>query len=514
MLLPMKKMDRRRFLVAGAAAAAGLKSFAQTPAASATQQAPATSASVQPVKIELHAEERGVTVPQNFIGVSYETQQLSNPHFFSPENRGLIEQFRALSPNGVLRLGGNTSDYGFWKPTAESRPPKRKKRPNKVGDPNPNLSYPVTPEAVENLRGFLDATGWTCLYGINFGTNTPELAADEATFVAKTLGLQLEYFQIGNEADRFGSTIRDPQTWNANKYFDEWIVFANAIKARVPTARFGLPDTSGNPEWYAVVVDRLLQIPGRDRPDIAALTHHYYFGGPPSNPKVTLDALLQPDPHVDKLYQDVSAAAARLGKTERRALPYRMTEGNTCYRGGKPGVSDVFGAALWAADYLLKLASYGYAGANLHGGEGNMVANSLGGTLPGEELMPDRKVPHPRPFYTPIADIGKDYVAEPVSYGMRFAGAFADSTFVKLDFDPGGVDATAYAARLGSGEVLVAIINKDANRDLTFDQPTWKLDRTLTGPSLTANNNVRFGSAEGSKDNRVPAASAAIFRVG
>jgi len=123
-------------------------------------------------------------------------------------------------------------------------------------------------------------------------------------------------------------------------------------------------------------------------------------------------------------------------------------------------------------------------------------------------------VPHPRPFYTPIADIGKDYVAEPVSYGMRFAGAFADSTFVKLDFDPGGVDATAYAARLGSGEVLVAIINKDASRDLTLDQPTWKLDRTLTGPSLTANSNVRFGPAEGSKDNRVPAASAAIFRVG
>jgi hypothetical protein len=513
----MNNMDRRRFVIAGAAAAASLKSLAQSPtdsSASRASQAPPTSSAVQPAKLELHADQTGATVPQNFVGVSYETQQLSEPHFFSPENRGLVEQFRALSPNGVLRLGGNTSDYGFWKPTPQSKAPSRKRRPYKMGDPNPNLSYPVTPEAVENLRGFLDATGWTCLYGINFGTNTPQLAAEEAAFAAKTLGLKLEYFQVGNEADRFGTTIRDPKTWNVNKYFDEWIVFANAIKAAVPSARFGLPDTAGNPEWYAVVVDRLLQIPGQIRPDIAALTHHYYFGGPPSNPKVTLDAVLHPDPHVDKLFHDVSAAADRLSKSERRTVPYRMTEGNTCYRGGKPGVSDVFGAALWSADYFLKLASYGYAGVNLHGGEGNMVANSLGGTLPGEELMPDRKVPHPRPFYTPIADIGKDYFAEPVSYGMRFAGMFAGATFVKTDFDPGDVNATAYAAKLGDGRTLVAIINKDATRDLTFDQPGWHLEQTLIGPSLTATSNVRFGPAASTDSNKVPAASAAIFRVG
>lgn len=511
----MNKMDRRHFVIAGAAAAANLKSFAQTPTGpGASASAPAASAAVQAAKIEIHEDQPAAIVPQNFVGVSYETQQLSDPKFFAPDNHGLIEQFRALTPNGVLRLGGNTSDYGYWKPTPQSKAPPRKKRPYKVGDPNPNLSYPVTPQAVENLRDFLDATGWTCLYGINLGTNTPELAADEATFVAKTLGLKLEYFQVGNEADRFGSTIRDPQTWNANTYFDEWLKFANAIKERVATARFGLPDTAGNPEWYAVVVDRLLQIPPQQRPDIAALTHHYYFGGPPSNPKVTVEALLQPDPHVQKLYEDVSAAAARLGKNEQRSVPYRMTEGNTCYRGGKPGVSDVFGAALWSADYLLKLASDGYAGANLHGGEGNMVANSLGGTLPGEELMPDRKVPHPRPFYTPIADIGKDYVAEPVSYGMRFAGVFCGATFLKLDFDPGDVNATAYAAKLGNGHTAVAIINKDATRELTIDQPNWTMTDTLTGPSLSATSNVRFGPAESAKSNKVRAASAAIFRVG
>ena len=58
--------------------------------------------------------------------------------------------------------------------------------------------YPVTAEAVRNLAAFLRATGWTCLYGIGMGTNTPEHAAEEAEYVAKTLGERLQYFQIGN----------------------------------------------------------------------------------------------------------------------------------------------------------------------------------------------------------------------------------------------------------------------------------------------------------------------------
>jgi hypothetical protein len=490
-------MDRRRFLIAGAAAVVTARSFAQ-------------DSSARVAKLTLYPNKAGFTIPENFVGLSYETQQLSDAHFFSPANQGLIAQFRALAPHGVLRLGGNTSDYAFFKSSPQATPPPRAKRPYKVGDPNPNLTYDVTPEAVRNLRGFLDATEWTCLYGINLGTNTPELAAEEAVFVNKTLGDKLEYFQIGNEADRFGSTIRDPRTWNANTYMDEWLKFADAIRARVPGAKFGLPDTAGNPEWYAVVVDRLIAL--SDPPRVGALTHHYYFGGPPSNPKVNINAILHPDPHVNKLASDISAAASRLGKAEHRRVSYRMTEGNTCYRGGKPGVSDVFAASMWAADYLLKLASLGYSGANLHGGEGKMVANSLGGTLPGEALMPDPHVPHPRPFYTPIADIDGRYVAEPVSFGMRFAQRFAGATLLELDFDPGAVNATAYAARLTDGRTLVAIINKDATNDLRINQPKWRTVETLTAPKLTSTK-VILGSPANPHATIVPAASAAIFEV-
>src|SRR6185437_16388418 len=149
-----------------------------------------------------------------------------------------------------------------------------------------------------------------------------------------------------------------------------------------------------------------LALPEKDRPDVAALTHHYYFTGPPTNPKAVIENLLKPDEHVLKLASDIHAAATKLSDGERRTVPYRMTEGNSCYRGGKPGFSDVFAASLWSADYLLKLASLGYSGVNLHGGTAKFVAMSLGGKLPGEDLMANPNAPHPKPFYTPIADIG------------------------------------------------------------------------------------------------------------
>jgi hypothetical protein len=504
-------MDRRHFLALTAAAATAphLRAFAQSPAATLT----------------LHPDRPGAAVPKNFIGLSYEIQQLSDPAFFSAANTGLIRELRALAPHGVLRLGGNTSDIGFWTPTPGPLPPLPA---NVVLNQNPGpgeksplaLAYQVTPLAVTNLKAFLDATGWTCLYGINLGTNTPERAADEAAFVAKTLGDKLEYLQIGNEPDLLQHRFRDPKTWSADKYYDDWLVLANAVRARVPNAKFGLPDTAGNPAWYAVVVTRLLATP--NPPEVACLTHHYYFNGPPSNPDVNITKLLQPDPRVDHLAADITAAAERLSAGQHRTVPWRMTEGNTCHHGGKPGVSDVFASALWSADYLLRLASFGYAGVNLHGGDGVFVANSLGGTLPGDAIvLAEHGDPatHPHPYYTPIAHIGSEYIAEPVSYGMRFAGMFAGATMLPVDFDPGSVDATAYAAEHAeSGGFLLAIINKDASQDLTVTlpsptaEPQFHVTRRLTAPSLTSRE-AKLADAQGNGPTvTVPHGSAVLLR--
>jgi len=493
----MKKMDRRRFLTATASAAT-----LASPSVRALAQAAAA-----PSTLTLHSDQPGPTLPANYIGLSYEIEQLSDPSFFSPANTGLISQFRALSTNGVLRLGGNTSDVGWWKPTPDSKQPPLP--PNVVlqtpkGEKSPmDLAYAVTPEAVRNLRAFLDATGWTCLYGINLGSSTPERAATEAEFVHKTLGTKLEYFQVGNEPDGFGNRFRTKATWDADAYFNDWLAAANAIHARIPSARFGMPDVASHVSWFPAIADRLAAL--KERPDVIALTHHYYFTGPPSNPKANINDLLHPDPRVTRDAAIARAAAQKLG------THYRMTEGNTCYKGGKPGFSDVFAATLWSADYCLLLASLGYSGVNLHGGSAKQVANSLGGTLPGDLLIANPNEVHPRPFYTPIADINGQYVAEPTFYGLRFAGQLAGGTIIPLTFSPGAVNATAYAAKLPTGQTVVAIINKDETQPLQIDLAGYSVGRILSAPSLTSRTVEDREAAGNHEASIVPPATAMLL---
>ena len=502
----MNLLNRRRFLGSAAATAA---------LASAPIRSLAQAAAIPTATLTLHPDRPGPTIPSNFVGLSYEIEQLSDPSFFSAETTGLIKQFRALSPHGVLRLGGNTSDVGWWKPTPASTQPPLPANVIPSVEPNTRpfqeLAYAVTPEAVHNLRAFLDATGWTCLFGINLGTNTPARGAEQAVAVAAILGPKLEYFQLGNEPDLFDRRFRDKKTWNAERYLDEWIAMADAIRARVPEARFGLPDTSGSPEWSNAVANRLTALkPGTGpgtRPKVAALSHHYYFGGPPSNPEINIPRLLRPDPKVASVAATTQAAAGKLG------VPYRMTEGNTCYKGGKPGVSDVFAAALWAADYALFLASHGYAGINLHGGGGKAVGNSLGGHLPGEDMLPAGDLPtsHPRPFYTPIADIEGTYTAEPDFYGLLFAHQLAGGTVIPVDFDPGPVNATAYAVTLPTGQHMVAVINKDATQPLNLNLAGYSVAQQLTAPSLTARSAQLDEPQSYREASTIPPASAVLL---
>lgn len=475
----MTKLSRRTFL-------------ANSALALAATQMPAQGSGTAAVTLNIGGEANGPHIPEDFVGLSYEVQQLHDPSFFSPQNTGLIEQFKALSANGVLRLGGNTSEFGWFQPTPESPEPEHPHTREVVGEPKAQY-YSVPAEAVRNLAAFLEKTGWTCLYGIGMGTNTPERAAEEAAYVHKTLGSRLQYFQIGNEVDLFGHHLRDPKTWNADTYLKEWLTLARAIVARVPDAKFGMPDVASNVSWLTDIADQWSSVP--NPPDVTRLTHHHYFGGPATNPNVNIPNLMKPATMAKVQHTaDVATAAAK-----KMHVRVRMTEGNTCYRGGKPGVSDVFAAALWSADYSLLLASNDYSGINLHGGTGKSVANSVGGSLPGDGLLkdqgatPEQIASHPHPFYTPIATFGDKYEIEPVGYGLKFAGSFCGATFLSGDLaqqlSSAGANVTGYAVKLANGATSVILLNKDLDKDaeitLNFAGKHGKVEiETLHAPAI------------------------------
>ncbi len=452
------------------------RSFVATTALAALAAARLRAQSTRVSQVTLQVPEHGTgpVMAADFLGLSYEVEQLADPTFFSPHNTALVKQFRALSPRGVLRTGGNTGEFGWFKATPDTPEPPHPKTREVPGEPIAEF-YPVTAEAVRNLKAFLDATGWSCIYGINMGTNTPPRAAEEAAFVARTLGSRLQYFQIGNEPELFSLHLRDPKTWSAHVWLEEWLQLARAIVRRVPSARFGIPDLGGNQSWMKTIGDEWPTV--TDRPRIVAFTHHYYFDGPATNPQVTIPNLLKPATlaGVQRTANVARAVAAKLD------VPLRMSEGNTCYGGGKPGVSDVFASALWSADYSLLLATNGYVGVNLHGGTGQVVANGLGGRLGGDEVLAKEGksaaeiASHPHPFYSPIGRFGSQYVLERVAYGMLFAGSFVGGRMMAPEFgDPiraSGVNATAYGAELHGGHRSVIVVNKDLERDLdvTFD---------------------------------------------
>lgn len=474
------QMNRRRFLKTAALATGALASFPAWAQESVTE----VSLSFDP------AADR--VMPRDYLGFSYETVQLADPTFFAADNKDLVSLFKALSSEGVLRLGGNSSEFCWWKTKADDKPPELPESAHRADNWMPHSFTAIEPVAIDRLAEFLEATGWNAIYGLNLGTGTPERDAEEAAYVAKKLGARLLYFQIGNEPEYYrdaNNRLRS-QDWNFDKYLAQWVTFAQAVIARVPDARFGGPDVGSNAQWVTRFAQETPpQLPGR----IVACSGHYYVMGPPDSPGSTVARLLASDPGVNQVRRVVSV-------TDAGHLTYRMTEGNSCYRGGKPGVSNAFCSALWAADYLLKLASFGCAGVNLHGGSGNAIRASLGDHLPGEQLSPDgAAVAAEGSFYTPVAGSReKGFSARPVFYGMQMAGILAGGRMRPVHFDQAPSNAAAWAAEIPDGTTRLILINKHAQQKLqisipsTHDAKLWR----LLAPGLTATSEVTLAGAQ------------------
>jgi hypothetical protein len=401
------------------------------------------------------------TLPADFTGLSYESAQLANPAFFAAENFALIALFRELGSEGVLRLGGGTSEFtAFTTDEPRGAPPFDAVGPDT--SKNVKGETPITPLSLRHLRAFLDATNWRCLYGLNLGRGTAAHAAEEAAAVMRILGPRLIAFQLGNEPDAWRNRYR-PATWSYADYWKEWSAAHAAVVARVPGAKFAGPDVSNK---MAYVTGFAADVKKSALRDVVMLTSHYYAMGPAGAMDVNLDKLLAPDPKLDRDLQIAMEAARSVG------LPYRMSEGNSCWNGGEPGVSDTLASALWVADAMLRFASLGCAGVNLHGG-GN-------GT------------------YTPIAGgVTSGFTRRPEFCGMKLMREFVGATLVQSDLQCSSDRVSTYVARKNRSEMLLAI-NKTA-QELTMRVPMRKCREhwLLTGPAIDAREGVTLTRSEG-----------------
>ncbi|MGA8042395.1 MAG: hypothetical protein WCA37_06285 [Terracidiphilus sp.] len=403
------------------------------------------------------------TLPADFTGLSYESAQLANPAFFAAENTALIALFHELGGEGVLRLGGGTSEFtaftteeATWSAPFDAVGPDTSK--------NVKSETPITPRSLRNLRGFLDATNWRCLYGLNLGRGTASHAAEEAAAAQQILGPRLIAFQLGNEPDAWRNRYR-PATWSYADYWKEWSAAHAAVVARVPQAKFAGPDVSNK---MAYVTGFAADVKKDALHDVVMLTSHYYAMGPAGAKGVTLDKLLSPDPKLERDMGIAMEAARSVG------LPYRMSEGNSCWNGGQPGVSDTLASALWGLDAMLRFASLGCAGVNLHGG-GNG-------------------------YYTPIAgSLAGGFTRRPEFFGMKLAREFVGATLMQTNLLCSNDRVSAYVAHRNRAEMLLAI-NKTA-QSLTMRVPMRRCREhwLLTGPAIDARDGVTLTRSEGNR---------------
>ncbi len=446
-------MNRRNFILCSAAASlAALHhkfAFAET--------TPTVS-----IRLTLRPDRLGNKIADDFTGLSYESAQLGNPHFFSAENTELAGFVRRLGSSGVLRIGGNTSEYCYWTPNTKA-PATQNQNPEsmRTGDkanpiafglsvgPDTGHKAPapvnITPQAVRNLREFLDLCGWKLIYGLNMGTGTPEEAADEAAFVMDAAGTKLIAFQLCNEPDLFYRNGIRQADYDFKQFVAEWQRFYQAIRARVPNAPFAGPDTAYNNDW-------LVPFAKQFKHEAVFLSQHYYAEGPPTDPSMTIERLLRPNPKLQAEFDGMKRTMRESG------LPFRLAETNSCYQGGKQGVSDTFASALWAADLMYQLASAGGMGINFHGG-------GYG-------------------WYTPIAGTPQDgFLARPIYYGMLLfaqagAGQLIKSAITQQEQAP---LLTAYGLRSSGGAIKAAAFNKHLDRSVKL-----AIDAGDRAPRVTA----------------------------
>ena len=180
-------------------------------------------------------------------------------------------------------------------------------------------------------------------------------------------------------------------------------------------------------------------------------------------------------------------------------LPFIMNETNSISSGGVSGVSNVFCAALWAADYDMVALNAGVQGLYFHG-----VANFANGNSHGEVQ-----------YYTPINSDGSP---APEYYGMLFFDQMTKDSgaTVKVGRSSTATYVDAYAVISSTG-LRVALFNRNATAQTinlnTTNQYGQASYIALTAPSITSATGITLGGSATAADGSWTPSSAATTPV-
>ncbi|CAE6438199.1 unnamed protein product [Rhizoctonia solani] len=234
-----------------------------------------------------------------------------------------------------------------------------------------------TPDLIKMLANVASLVKTEIYLGLNFMdiTNTSNQVAF-AAMAEEMLGSNLHGIALGNEPDLYDRPgyVKRPGPYTFDQYMNEWGRVSSALATNPTYSNHNMlmgPSTcceNSNPEWNNLALANAGYLQ-RFANELKVVTVQKYPDnncqiGSVRDPQTLFSNYLTHS----RLSQDAEKYAAFSRVVQAAGKPLFMFETNTASCGGFPGISESFGAGLWATDWALKLATTNFSSTLLHVG--------------------------------------------------------------------------------------------------------------------------------------------------
>ena len=319
-------------------------------------------AGISLVSVQVRLTSLGRVIPQSFLGLSVEVNELSSYVQAGAVFGRAISLLRASGGGPiVLRVGGKSADDAFWDASTRGLP---------------SWVFEVDDVWLRQLASLAERDRLEVTLDLNLAVHSPSMEASFARAALEDLGPQLEGLAIGNEPDLFrfqpglnaetdagavrGARRQWTRGYSPGQYRRDYLAYARALQQAVPSVALAGPEaTSPAPAWLDAVT-------GLGRLGPRVLTVHRY-------PFSSCWARNSPFyPRISSLLGERASAglahglngAVRLARREGQS--FWVSELNSASCGGSPRVVRSLATALWAPDVLFEFVHAGVDGVNWH----------------------------------------------------------------------------------------------------------------------------------------------------
>jgi Glycosyl hydrolase family 79 C-terminal beta domain len=382
---------------------------------------PLAAQSTANVSITLDATQLRRTIPNDFLGLSLE-----------------MNSIMAANNNGVAWLSGNPTPYSAMVQTIGV------KNIRIGGNSSERQPYASTTDAA-NVDAFANLIGANLIWTVpvkQFYNQSSSISFVRSMYNDQHVNHSYSFptnIEIGNEPDNSedvsGSSISQ-STWQSR--YDG---FSSAFRSQINSGILSTgPSSAGCCSYSTALIDDPTY-QGSLKPTIGFVTAHYYPAGNAADFGSVGNGeakLLTPtrDTDYQSFYNTFNHNASNTGYN------VRIEETNSAFGGSNNGVTNSYGAALWAMDYFCYMAyNTNMEGMNLHTGPIGSNAGS----------------------YNAISPVGaaSSYTLEAPGYGLWafHYGSQGQPLHTTLS-NPSNVNVTAYGLLETNGSETVHLINK------------------------------------------------------